>query len=161
MKLKKMFNKIALAAAMILPAACQTAPVLAAEERPKTGMMTSIMTNVYNSAQNVEKEVKKASYNKIAEAAKAQIGVYQDCTMLVTNALKAAGINFHGWPMEYASLGEWTNDPVPGDICIYNGHVALYIGNGKAIHGGWLGSNTVESTVECTNPFVGYIHVNL
>lgn len=161
MKVKKVLNKIALAAALILPAAAQSAPVMAAENKPKTTLITSIVNTVNNSARNVEKKVKKETYNKIAEAAKAQIGVNQDCTMLVTNALKAAGINFHGWPMEYASLGEWTNDPVPGDICIYNGHVALYIGGGKAVHGGWMGYTTVESTVACTNAFVGYIHVAL
>ncbi len=59
-------------------------------------------------------------YDRIAQAAKAQLGVYQDCTMLVTNALKAVGINFHGWPEEYLSLGDLTNDPVPGDIVVYS-----------------------------------------
>lgn len=98
-------------------------------------------------------------YDRIAEAAKAQVGVSQDCTMLVTNALKAVGIDFHGWPEEYLSLGDVTNDPVPGDICVYNGHVALYIGNGQAVHGGWLGNQTVISTVECTNQFIAYVHV--
>lgn len=99
-------------------------------------------------------------YQKIADAALAQIGVNQDCTMLVTNSLAAVGINFHGAPYEYSCLGEWTNNPVPGDICIYDGHVALYIGNGQAVHGGWLGYTTIVSTVECTNTFIGYIHVN-
>ena len=99
-------------------------------------------------------------YQKIADAALAQIGVNQDCTMLVTNSLAAVGISFHGSPYEYASLGEWTDSPVPGDICIYDGHVAIYIGNGQAVHGGWLGYTTVVSSVECTNSFIGYIHVN-
>lgn len=99
-------------------------------------------------------------YSTIAEAAKAQVGVNQDCTMLVTNSLAAVGINFHGAPAAYMSLGTVTNDPVPGDICVYNGHVAIYIGNGQAVHGGWLGYTTVISTVECTNAFVAYIHVN-
>ncbi len=98
-------------------------------------------------------------YDRIAQAAIAQVGTYQDCTMLVTNALKAVGIDFHGWPAEYAQLGSFTNDPVPGDIIIYSGHVALYIGNGQAVHGGWLGNQTVISTVECSNALVGYVHV--
>lgn len=98
-------------------------------------------------------------YDRIAQAAIAQVGVSQDCTMLVTNALKAVGINFHGWPAEYAQLGSFTDNPVPGDIIIYSGHVALYIGNGQAVHGGWLGNQTVISTVECTNPLVGFVHV--
>lgn len=95
----------------------------------------------------------------IANAAIAQIGVGQDCTMLVTNSLKAAGINFHGWPYQYSCLGSWTNNPVPGDIIIYSGHVAIYIGNGMAIHGGWYGYGTVKYTVACGNPLIGYIHV--
>lgn len=99
-------------------------------------------------------------YQKIADAALAQIGVNQDCTMLVTNALKAVGIDFHGAPYEYASLGEWTDTPVPGDICIYSGHVALYVGNGQAVHGGWNGYTTILYSVSCSNPFIGYIHVN-
>lgn len=98
-------------------------------------------------------------YDRIAQAAIAQVGVYQDCTMLVTNALKAVGIDFHGWPAEYAQLGSFTDNPVPGDIIIYSGHVALYIGNGQAVHGGWLGNQTVISTVECTNALVGFVHV--
>lgn len=107
----------------------------------------------------VVKDLQKTFYNKIAEAAIAQIGVEQDCTMLVTNSLKAVGINFHGWPIEYKTLGEWTDSPVPGDIIIYEGHVALYIGNGRAIHGGWYGHSTVEWSVECSNNLIGYVHV--
>lgn len=104
--------------------------------------------------------VEENFYDKIANAALAQLGNYQDCTMLVTNSLKAVGINFHGSPAAYLSLGEVTNDPVPGDIIVYSGHVAIYIGNGQAVHGGWLGNQTVVSTVECTNPFIAYVHVS-
>ena len=99
------------------------------------------------------------SSSAIASAALAQVGVNQDCTMLVTNALKAVGINFHGWPSDYASLGSWTSNPVPGDIIIYSGHVAIYIGNGQAVHGGWNGYTTVVFSVNCSNALVGYIHV--
>ena len=79
----------------------------------------------------------------IAAAALAQVGATQDCTMLVTNALRAVGINFHGWPEDYLSLGTITSSPVAGDIIVYSGHVAIYIGNGQAVHGGWYGSQTV------------------
>lgn len=101
------------------------------------------------------------AYQKIADAALAQLGVTQDCTMLVTNSLKAVGINFHGGPLKYLSLGPTTNNPVPGDIIVYHGHVAIYIGNGKAVHGGWLGSQTVVSTVECDRQFVAFVHPTL
>ncbi|MDO4466806.1 MAG: DUF5011 domain-containing protein [Bacillota bacterium] len=102
--------------------------------------------------------VQGINYQAIADAAIAQIGVAQDCTMLVTNSLKAVGINFHGAPIQYTALGDFTNNPVPGDICIYEGHVAIYIGNGRAIHGGFDGM-TKESSVACANAFIGYIHV--
>ena len=86
------------------------------------------------SEKNITVNVEKDFYQRIADAALAQIGVYQDCTMLVTNSLAAVGINFHGAPSAYLSLGPLTNNPVPGDICVYQGHVALYIGNGQFIH---------------------------
>lgn len=90
----------------------------------------------------------------ILAAAKAQIGVYQDCTMLVTNALKTVGINFHGWPVGYMSLGDVVSESAaqPGDLVYYaNGglgvaHIAVYAGNGQAVHGGWNGNQTVLST---------------
>ena len=112
------------------------------------------------SEKNITVNVEKNFYQRIADAALAQIGVYQDCTMLVTNSLAAVGINFHGAPAAYLSLGPLTNNPVPGDICVYQGHVALYIGNGQAVHGGWFGNQTTIYSVECNQPFIGYVHVN-
>ena len=112
------------------------------------------------SEKNITVNVEKGFYQRIADAALAQIGVYQDCTMLVTNSLAAVGINFHGSPTDYLSLGTLTDNPVPGDICVYQGHVALYVGNGQAVHGGWLGNQTVLTSVACGQPFIGYVHVN-
>ena len=112
------------------------------------------------SEKNITVNVERGFYQKIADAALAQIGVYQDCTMLVTNSLAAVGINFHGSPTAYLSLGTLTDNPVPGDICVYQGHVALYVGNGQAVHGGWLGNQTVLTSVACGQPFIGYVHVN-
>lgn len=86
----------------------------------------------------------------IAAAAYAQIGVSQDCTRLASNALAAAGINFHGWPAGYLSLGRTVGaaEARPGDLAYYkNGgvgmaHIAVYVGNGMAVHGGWNGGTT-------------------
>lgn len=87
----------------------------------------------------------------IASAAMGQLGVTQDCTRLATKALAAAGISHHGWPASYLSLGTQVSerDAVPGDLIYYaNGgmglaHIAVYIGNGQAVHGGWNGNQTV------------------
>ena len=84
----------------------------------------------------------------ILAAAKAQLGVSQDCTMLVTNSLKAVGINFHGWPAGYLKLGPVTTNPQPGDLIFYQNagasvpHIAVFAGNGQAVHGGWNGNTT-------------------
>ena len=98
-----------------------------------------------------------ASSNKgaaIYQAALAQLGTFQDCTLLVTNALKAVGINFHNWPAGYMSLGTVVpaSQAQPGDLVYYaNGgmgaaHIGVYAGNGQAIHGGWNGNQTVLNT---------------
>ena len=61
--------------------------------------------------------------------------------MLVTNSLAAVGINFHGAPAAYLSLG-------------------IIYWNGQAVHGGWFGCQTTIYSVECNQPFIGYVHVN-
>lgn len=83
----------------------------------------------------------------------AAVNAQTDCTMLATNSLRAAGINFHGWPMDYMQLGTVTSNPQPGDLVLYasNGfgqqHIAVYIGNGQAVHGGWNGMGTTIFSV--------------
>ena len=110
-----------------------------------------------------------ASSNKgaaIYQAALAQLGTFQDCTMLVTNALKAVGINFHDWPAGYMSLGTVVpaSQAQPGDLIYYaNGglgaaHIAVYAGNGQAVHGGWNGNQTVLNTANVGSGAV-YIRV--
>jgi cell wall-associated NlpC family hydrolase len=91
----------------------------------------------------------------IAAAAYAQLGVAQDCTALATNALAAAGIHYHGWPAGYLSLGRTVSaaEARPGDLAYYqNGgvgmaHIAVYVGNGMAVHGGWNGGTTALYSV--------------
>ena len=87
----------------------------------------------------------------ILSAAYAQLGVTQDCTMLVTNSLAAVGINFHDWPAGYLSLGQTVSaaEAQPGDLIYYAdggagvAHIAVYAGNGQAVHGGYNGNQTV------------------
>nr|WP_247829114.1 NlpC/P60 family protein [Arthrobacter antioxidans] len=92
----------------------------------------------------------------IAAAAKGQLGVTQDCTRLASNSLAAAGINFHGWPAGYLSLGRTVSagEAIPGDLVYYAdggmgmAHIAVYIGGGQAIHGGFNGNSTVVAPAE-------------
>ena len=91
----------------------------------------------------------------IASAAMGQLGVGQDCTAAVSNALRAAGINFRGWPAEYFTLGTQVSagQAQPGDLVYYadggmgTAHIGVYIGGGKAVHGGWNGGSTVVDSV--------------
>ncbi|MEO6529286.1 MAG: NlpC/P60 family protein [Specibacter sp.] len=91
----------------------------------------------------------------IASAALAQLGVAQDCTALASNSLAAAGINFHDWPAGYLSLGRTVSagEAQPGDLIYYAdggmgmAHIAVYIGNGQAVHGGWDGGTTAVFSV--------------
>src|SRR4029453_19363878 len=91
----------------------------------------------------------------IAAGTYAQLGVSQDCTMLATNSLAAVGIHYHGWPAGYLSLGRTVSaaEAQPGDLAYYeNGgmgmaHIAVYVGNGQAVHGGWNGGTTALYSV--------------
>ncbi|MCW1249493.1 C40 family peptidase [Acaricomes phytoseiuli] len=93
----------------------------------------------------------------VAAAAYAQLGQTQDCTALVRRALSAMGLPTTPMGPEYfRTLGRVLGpgeSPKPGDIAYYsnNGygskHIAIYVGNGQAVHGGWLGNQTVLGSV--------------
>ena len=132
-------------------------PAAVAQETPKvtqTVAKTAAPAVTQAAAPAATATTQVASSSKgaaIYQAALAQLGKYQDCTMLVTNALKAVGINFHDWPAGYMSLGTVVpaSQAQPGDLIYYaNGgmglaHIAVYAGNGQAVHGGWNGNQTV------------------
>lgn len=84
----------------------------------------------------------------LVAAALAQQGQAQDCTAMVERALRAIGYSvgnvgvtgFDGYGKVVRS-GAYA----PGDIMVWPGHphVAIYIGNGMAVHGGYNGSTVV------------------
>ncbi|MCC9145295.1 MULTISPECIES: LysM domain-containing protein [unclassified Arthrobacter] len=83
-------------------------------------------------------------------SAQSQLGAAQDCTVLVEVALRAAGHSVGDLgPAQLAAYGTQVSTPEPGDIAYYAdggmglAHIAIYIGNGQAIHSGWNGSETV------------------
>jgi len=127
-----------------------TKPVVKVQDAAKTGGTQLAATGAQAPA-----AIGSGSGATIAAAAYAQIGVSQDCTALATNALAAAGINYHGWPAGYLSLGRTVSaaEAQPGDLAYYqNGgvgmaHIAVYVGNGMAVHGGWNGGTTALYSV--------------
>ncbi|RLY92187.1 hypothetical protein CWC38_03235 [Kocuria tytonicola] len=117
--------------------------------------VTTQSTTVENTAPKTTSHVSASGKGgAILSAAQGQVGEYQDCTQLVSDSLAAVGINFHGWPADYKSLGRSVSaaEAQAGDIAYYaNGgsgmaHVAIYAGNGEAIHGGWNGNRTVKTS---------------
>ena len=92
-----------------------------------------------SSSRSSSSETRTEKGDAIVSAAMSLIGQHMDCTMLVTLALqRATGIYFHGWPADYANfpgaVQTTLENAVPGDILIYDGHVAIYAGDGKMIH---------------------------
>ncbi|MSR97469.1 LysM peptidoglycan-binding domain-containing protein [Arthrobacter sp. BL-252-APC-1A] len=86
-------------------------------------------------------------------SAYAQLGAMQDCTILVEQALRAAGHSVGDLaPAQLAAYGTPVSNPQPGDMIYYaNGgagvpHIAIYIGDGQAIHSGMNGNQTVIAT---------------
>ena len=119
-----------------------------------TGKVTTQSSTAPKQAKAASSTPASGQGQAILSAAEGQIGVNQDCTALVSNALAAVGINHHGWPASYKSLGTPVSaaEAQAGDIAYYAdggagvAHVAIYAGNGQAIHGGWNGNQTVKTS---------------
>lgn len=124
------------------------------KEEPEPEVEEVAPVNASSPANNTSPATDAPAYsgaNAIVNSAYNQLGRNQDCTRLVSNALAAVGIYHHSYPAGYLKLGTVVSyaDAQPGDVIYYlNGgagvpHVAIYIGNGQAIHGGWKGYTTV------------------
>lgn len=87
----------------------------------------------------------------MVRSAYAQLGARQDCTALIERALRASGKRVGDLgtrSTEYVGVGgKRVSALQPGDVMIWEGrHVAMYIGNGKAIHSGYAGNQTVVAS---------------
>lgn len=134
------------------------------EKEEKTEIVNGVV--VTTSSRGGSSVAAGSKQSAIYSAAMAQLGRYQDCTALASNALSAAGISFHDWPAGYMALGDAVSpsEAVAGDLIYYaNGgtglaHIAVYAGNGEAIHGGYLGNQTVKASANMGSGIV-YIRV--
>ncbi|MDK1361815.1 NlpC/P60 family protein [Arthrobacter sp. zg-Y1219] len=80
----------------------------------------------------------------LVASAYSQIGVAQDCTAMVEKALRSIGKSVGDLaPAQFYAYGSVVGSPQPGDLVITSGHVAIYVGNGQVISGGFDGMNTV------------------
>lgn len=99
-----------------------------------------------------------AGASGLLSAAYSQLGVGQDCTALVENSLRTLGHSVGDlgtgiW--EYDTYGSRVSlDALaPGDILVYGNagsgaHVAIYAGDGQAVHGGmWAQGGTITAGV--------------
>lgn len=87
-------------------------------------------------------------------SAYSQIGITQDCTRMVENALASIGIISGDLaPNQFFRFGTVVATPAPGDILISSGHVGIYAGNGQMISGGFNGSHTVLHPVSYVGAF--------
>lgn len=141
-----------LAAAGKVNTPAQQAPVAPVAAQPAAQAPVAPIQNTTPTGGNTAASSKGAA---IAAAARAQLGVSQDCTMLVTNSLKAVGINFHDWPAGYLSLGTVIplSQAKEGDLLYYSdgglgrAHISVYLSPGQSVHGGWMGNQTAIGPV--------------
>ncbi|MHA7140520.1 LysM peptidoglycan-binding domain-containing protein [Arthrobacter sp. Sr33] len=106
--------------------------------------------------------------SRILAFANTQLGAIQDCTVLGEGALRAAGVMGVGdeSPESLMAFATPVSDPQPGDFVYYAdggmgfSHNAVYLGDGRAIHSGWNGNQTVEESVNVGSGPV-YYRVNI
>ncbi|MHA7145745.1 LysM peptidoglycan-binding domain-containing protein [Arthrobacter sp. TmT3-37] len=128
-------------AAVVAPAAeVQLAAVVA----PTPAVSTAAGSGVYLASADITPVASSGVAGTLVASAQAQLqaGAIQDCTVLVENALRAAGISVGDLgPSQFFQFGSTVATPAAGDIVITAGHVAIYVGGGQVISSGMNGSN--------------------
>ena len=97
--------------------------------------------------------------DRISSSAQELVGVTDGlwCTQVVQQALANAGVSdaYQLWPDQYQGVyGYYTDSPQAGDLIYYNNggrgvdHIAVYIGNGQAVHGNYNGKTVIASAYQ-------------
>ena len=108
---------------------------------------------------------------RISAEAQKLVGVTDGlwCTQVVQQALANAGVSdaYQLWPDQYCGqYGYYTDSPAEGDLIYYNNggrgvdHIAIYIGNGQAVHGNYDGKTVIASATSQYLASPQYIRVN-
>ena len=97
--------------------------------------------------------------DRISSAAQGLVKVTDGlwCTQVVQQALANAGVSdaYQLWPDQYQGVyGYYTDSPLAGDLIYYNNggrgvdHIAIYIGNGQAVHGNYNGKTVIADAYQ-------------
>ena len=108
--------------------------------------------------------------DRISAAAQELVGVTDGlwCTQVVQQALANAGVSdaYQLWPDQYQGVyGYYTDSPLAGDLIYYNNggrgvdHIAVYIGNGQAVHGNYNGKTVIADAYQSGMGNPQYIRV--
>lgn len=108
--------------------------------------------------------------DRISSSAQELVGVTDGlwCTQVVQQALANAGVSdaYQLWPDQYQGVyGYYTDSPLAGDLIYYNNggrgvdHIAVYIGNGQAVHGNYNGKTVIASAYQSGMGNPQYIRV--
>lgn len=127
---------------------------------------------VYEEPVNDYSELNQA----IVDAAMGLTGVTdgEQCTTVATMALQGAGVQASvWWPCEYTQYGYITDTPQAGNLIWYDrgggtdpdfeagiyDHIAIYIGDGMAVHGNYDGKTVIASAEDSMGGTAYYIQV--
>ena len=108
--------------------------------------------------------------DRISSSAQELVGVTDGlwCTQVVQQALANAGVRnaYQLWPDQYQGVyGYYTDSPQAGDLIYYNNggrgvdHIAVYIGNGQAVHGNYNGKTVIADAYQSGMGNPQYIRV--
>ena len=108
--------------------------------------------------------------DRISSSAQELVGVTDGlwCTQVVQQALANAGVSdaYQLWPDQYQGVyGYYTDSPLAGDLIYYNNggrgvdHIAIYIGNGQAVHGNYNGKTVISDAYQSGMGNPQYIRV--